>query len=802
MSQRCEFHAVSSSLRIIVTGLIGQHPILGGMTWHYLQYVIGLARLGHDVYYFEDSGEYPYNLHGGTSGDDWEVVDPTDNLEHLASIMSRFGFADRWAYRFPLKSEWFGLSDRQRRRIVQSADLLINVSGSLEYPGKYREIPRLVYIDTDPLVSQIKIVAGGGDLRKRVEVHDRHFSFGESLTEVVPDTGHRWRPTRQPIVLSEWRPSTPRGESFTTVMNWSSYAPLVYSGRTYGQKDIEFKRFLELPSKVAPTELEVALSGTLYHSWQSEDVSLPVEVGEIEGAKKVNVTAHDLLNYTGWRVVDAYEACGNLDSYRNYIESSRAEWSVAKNVYVLGQPGWFSERSACYLAAGRPVVVQDTGFTGVLPVGEGILSFRSVPEAAAAIREVEANYVQHARAARDIAEVYFDSDKVLTHLIDRAMSSSNDQTGVTTQHDVSADGAATTITRPRPGDQAQPLRSKTAKPIEILKSDLLQHPAVNALAHLGSEWSAPERIEVLKQKKKGTVYRLVGVGPGRSAIIAKRGRHEKVDVERAVYEDILPHLPVATLDCYGFVEEEDGRFCWLFLEDVGDQRYSPYVEEHRVQAAQWLGAMHTATAGINGRVALRDRGPDLYLDHARTARETIPEIQAISSLIAGDRALLDEIVSMCDFLEGRWSQLETFCDQLPRTFVHDDCLAKNVHVQTTRAGLTIRPFDWGGAGWGLPAADLGQLGLPHRSLQPDDPECVAYLLAVQAHWPDLNVHIIQQLANLGQMFWSLKVISRSIPEFDHERTHVETLMGNYRIYASVLAKSIRSATWVELVDAS
>jgi hypothetical protein len=787
---------VKTSLRIIVTGLIGQHPILGGITWHYLQYVIGLARLGHDVYYFEDSGEYPYNLHGGASGDDWEVMEPTGNLDNLASIMSRYGFADRWAYRFPLKSEWFGLSDRRRRRIVQSADLLINVSGSLEYPEKYREIPCLVYIDTDPMVSQIKIVAGGGELLERVEMHDSHFSFGESLTEAVPDTGHRWRPTRQPIALSEWRPSTPRGESFTTVMNWTSYAPLVYSGRTYGQKDLEFKRFLKLPLKVAPAELKVALSGTLYHKWKSEDVSLPAGIVELDGAKKTNVTPRDLLDYTGWRVVDAYEACGNLDSYRNYIESSKAEWSVAKNVYVLGQPGWFSERSACYLAAGRPVVVQDTGFAGVLPVGEGILSFRTVQEAAAAIKEVDTNYVQHARAARDIAETYFDSDKVLTHLIDEAMISSDERAVDIAQQNVSIGGTATTIMRQERGDQEQPPRSKKATAIEILRSDLLQHPAVRALAKLRPEHRVPTQIEVLKQKSKGAVYRLVGAGPEQSAIIAKRGRFEKVAIERSVYEEVLPHLPLVTLDYYGFVEEEDGRFCWLFLGDVGDQRYSPFVEEHRVLAGQWLGAMHTAAEGINGQVALRDRGPAFYLDHLQTARETIPEIRTISSLEAGDRVLLKEIVSMCEFLEGSWSQVETFCDRMPRTFIHDDCLAKNVHVQTNQAGLTFAPFDWGGAGWGLPATDLGQLGLPHRGLQPGDTECAAYLSAVQAHWPSISIHIIQQLANLGQMFWSLKVISRSIPEFDDKRTHMETLTSNYRLYASVLAKSIRAARWV------
>jgi hypothetical protein len=192
-------------------------------------------------------------------------------------------------------------------------------------------------------------------------------------------------------------------------MNWSSYYPVAYQGCTYGQKNVEFKRFLELPGRVAPTDLEVAV--------------------RVAGPKRRRVP-QDLaarLARHGWRVVDPAEACADLDSYRRYIESSKAEWSVAKNGYVVGQPGWFSCRSACYLAAGRPVVVQDTGFAGVIPVGEGVLCFRTLEEAAAAIQEVQANYSRHARAARAIAEEYFDSDKVLTRLIDEALRPAADR---------------------------------------------------------------------------------------------------------------------------------------------------------------------------------------------------------------------------------------------------------------------------------------------------------------------------------------------------------------------------------------
>jgi hypothetical protein len=182
-------------------------------------------------------------------------------------------------------------------------------------------------------------------------------------------------------------------------MNWTSYKPVAYGNRCYGQKDLEFVRFQELPSLVAPTALEIAVN-----------------------AGKTRRTPRHLLAHKGWRVVDPAEVCPDLDSYRHYVESSKAEWSVAKNGYVVGRPGWFSCRSACYLAAGRPVAVQDTGFSTVLPVGEGLVPFSTLEEAAAAIENIEAHYERHAKAAREIAEAYFAADKVLTHLLGIALA--------------------------------------------------------------------------------------------------------------------------------------------------------------------------------------------------------------------------------------------------------------------------------------------------------------------------------------------------------------------------------------------
>ena len=385
------YRVMRDRLKIIVSGLIAQYPI-GGVTWDYLQYVVGLARLGHAVYYLEDTGLWPYNpAEKGVS------KHCRYNVGYLGAVMSRFGLSDKWAYYFPGESRWYGLTESQVKEVLTSSDLLINVSCSLQHLSGYQIVKRLAYVDTDPVFTQIKLARGQADFRKLVDAHTVHFSYGELLRETGPETGHHWRPLRKPIVLTEWTSSRAYRNVFTTVMNWTSYNDVTYQGQSYGQKDIELMRFVDLPRMVTPTVLEMAA-----------------------GSGKTKRMPTDLLTRKGWQVVDPMKVCPDLDSYRDYLETSKAEWTVAKNGYVRGQAGWFSGRSACYLAAGRPVVVQDTGFSPVIPVGEGVLSFRTVDEAVAAIREVEGHYTKHAKAARELAEEYFDSNKVLTRLIEES----------------------------------------------------------------------------------------------------------------------------------------------------------------------------------------------------------------------------------------------------------------------------------------------------------------------------------------------------------------------------------------------
>lgn len=404
---------MDSSLRVIVTGLIAQHRLLGGVAWDYLNFVLGMKQLRHDVYYIEDSGEWPYSF-DEVPGSDATVRDPRPTVEHLATIMAEFGLSDRWAYHFPPKSEWFGLSNATRKELIRSADLLINVSGTLEQPENYRGIHRLIYIDTDPVFTQIDIAGTNLGRRHQVDAHDLHFTVGECLGSDLPATGHRWLPTKHPIVLGHWLASPEYRNGYTTVMNWTSYNPIRHGGRTYGQKDVEFLKFIRLAQRVRPTRLEVALHKPHMGSANNENTRLCVP----DSRKDMTWTPGEVMTQFGWRVVDSTDVCPDANSYRRYIQTSKGEWSVAKNGYVDGKSGWFSGRSACYLAAGRPVIVQDTGFSKSLPVGEGVLAFETLEQAAAGISEVEGNYNRHAKAARSVAEAYFDSDKVLNRLLE------------------------------------------------------------------------------------------------------------------------------------------------------------------------------------------------------------------------------------------------------------------------------------------------------------------------------------------------------------------------------------------------
>lgn len=383
-------------MRVVVTGLVGTYP-LGGVAWDYGQFVKGFARLGCDVTYLEDTGQWVYNPRLQTFTEDCD-----DNVRYLADVLARIvGRQTAFAFRDP-SGRLHGLAEEELTRRCRTADLFLNISGSVWFRDSYRGARVTAYYDSDPLYTQAGVLAvdeGRGTEESLRTVgwfrsHDVFFTMAENIGDpscTVPRCDVEWKTTRQPITLDDW-PFTFDTEAprFTTVMSWKTQPALpVVGGRVYGGKDVEFLRFLDLPGRVS-RPLEVALSGP---------------------------APRERLAAAGWALVEAAERSSTPEHYRDYIAGSRGEWSVAKEAYVATASGWFSCRSAAYLAMGKPVVVEDTGFSRVYRTGEGIFAFRTLEEAASAIETVDRDYLRQCEAARATAERYFRAETVLEKLL-------------------------------------------------------------------------------------------------------------------------------------------------------------------------------------------------------------------------------------------------------------------------------------------------------------------------------------------------------------------------------------------------
>jgi hypothetical protein len=375
--------------RILVLGYMIRGPY-GGLAWHHLQYVMEFASLGHDVYFFEDSDDYPACCDPvtGVTG-----TDPGYGLQFATQVFRSVGLENRWAYYDAHSSCWRGPLDATAREIAASADVLLNLSGVNPVRSWFEKIPVRIFVDTDPVFTQIRHLTDIG-ARGLALQHNAFFTFGENIFKQgcsIPDDGFPWRPTRQPIALHAWtvKPDGNAGR-FTTVMQWDSYACRQYAGRTYGMKSASFQPYFELPNRTSET-LELALGSA--------------------------TVPRQELRRLGWSIVDPTVVARDIWNYQEYISASKAEFAVAKHGYVSSWSGWFSERSAAYLASGRPVVTQETGFSEWLEPGLGVLSFQTPDEALAGIEDVCSRYEVQSRAARRIAEEYFDARKVLPKLL-------------------------------------------------------------------------------------------------------------------------------------------------------------------------------------------------------------------------------------------------------------------------------------------------------------------------------------------------------------------------------------------------
>lgn len=383
-------------MRVVVTGLAATYPV-GGVAWDYLQYVQGFAALGCDVLYLEDTGQWFYDPAGETF-----TPDPRAGAAHLARALAQLmpDARQRWAVRAP-DGTFLGLDESAVHAACARSDLFLNVSGSCWLRDAYRQARVAAYIDTDPCYSQAKLAAADAGLADEsvresaalIRRHDVFFTLGEHVGQpdcLVPTAGLSWLPTRQPVVLANWPVIAGPAERFTTVLSWSiNPTPPAVGGQSYGGKDVEFERFLDLPRRT-PERLEAAISGA---------------------------APRGRLAAAGWEIVDARLVSTTLDDYRRYLQGSRGELSVAKNAYVATRSGWFSTRSAMYLASGRPAVLQDTGFSAHLPVGPGLHAFTTREEAVAALAAVRADYAGACAHAREVAERCFRAEDVCARLL-------------------------------------------------------------------------------------------------------------------------------------------------------------------------------------------------------------------------------------------------------------------------------------------------------------------------------------------------------------------------------------------------
>jgi hypothetical protein len=375
------------SLRIVCSGYLIRYP-LGGFSYHHLQYLIGLSRLGHRVTYFEDFG-WPNSCYDPRQ--DVMTSDPDYGIGYFAKLRHDFSLREMpWCY-LAENGSAHGLSRGALTDAIRDCDLYLNLS-NINWIEELELCRRRALIDTDPVFTQID----GHGMRHMLDRHHVHFTYGQNIHRAgctMPTADLNWRPTRQPVVLDLWPVSAPAPNApITTVMNWSAYGGRTFQGQTYGQKDAEFEPFLDLPRR--------------------HGLSLRIVLGAATDVEQ-------RLSSSGWDIVNARQATRDPAAYRSFIHNSKAELAVAKHGYVLTQCGWFSDRSCGYLASGRPVVVQDTGFSRFLPCGKGLLTFRNYDQAIASLRKLDEDYDAHCRAARAIVAEHFDARVVLNDLLEQ-----------------------------------------------------------------------------------------------------------------------------------------------------------------------------------------------------------------------------------------------------------------------------------------------------------------------------------------------------------------------------------------------
>ena len=376
--------------RVVVLHFVAQMP-MAGIAWQALQYLVGLQKLGYDTWYVENHGANPYDPRANSV-----MMDCSYNVGFLKDSIERFGFRDRWAYWDAINDVYHGLSRERVFELLKSADALINLCGATRLRAEHMACPVRIMVDTDPVFEQIKYAKADPGARAYLDAHTHFFTYGENVGGpgwIVPLCGIPWQPTRPPVVMDEWPTDEESPASFSTIATWENKGKNIsFGGETYvWSKHVNFLRFLDVPTR----------------SRQCFAMAMLPPTREIEA----QVTG------AGWRLADPRPVSASMESYAAFICGSRGEFTVAKDIYVRPRSGWFSDRSVCYLAAGRPVVTMTTGFSRFYPVGEGLFEYSDTAGAIAAIDAINSDYRRHSAAARMVAAEYFGSDRVISALM-------------------------------------------------------------------------------------------------------------------------------------------------------------------------------------------------------------------------------------------------------------------------------------------------------------------------------------------------------------------------------------------------
>lgn len=383
--------------RVVVMGFMASCPI-AGVVWQHVHYIVGLLRLGHEVWYVEDSARLPYNPTTYEINNDYSYA-----LETLARLAKQFGFEERWAFcaRYLPGDPCHGLTREKLLDLYRTADAILNVCGTQELNDDVRQCERILYVESDPGVEQIRVDKGEAGPIDYLSRHRALFTFGENIGTESPIPTHQfqWLPTRQPVVTDLWKTDAPPpgGAVFTSVANWNTggLKDIEWRGDKYlWSKSLEFLKFVEAPAR------------------SGETFELATDIKDADTRER--------LSAQGWRFTSPDQMSIDHDLYRRYVQDSKGEFTVAKDQYVRLRTGWFSDRTACYLAAGRPAITQETGFTRHYGENRGLFAFSTLDEIPEAVRAINADYPAHCRAAYEVAAEYFEATKVLASLLDRA----------------------------------------------------------------------------------------------------------------------------------------------------------------------------------------------------------------------------------------------------------------------------------------------------------------------------------------------------------------------------------------------